>query len=235
VFKAILFDLDGTLLDIDMNDFLPHYFRKMMEMAVREGYEHSEQLVKQVFKSTEVMINNKNPALRNEEVFLEDFFTHWPYPREEFVDFFDRFYINEFPLLKQHTRPFPGIPEMMQLIMQKNLKVVIATNAVFPHLALQHRLEWAGVGHFDYDLITSYEVMHFCKPHTEYYLEIADIIGVKPHECLMVGNDIGEDLPANQVGMKTFLVENLLIDKGHGYIPDYRGTLDNLYWFVNFL
>ena len=121
---------------------------------------------------------------------------------------------------------------MMQQVFERGLKVVVATNAVFPMIALQQRLDLAGVGHFDYELITSYEVMHFCKPHPEYYQEIAATIGVKPEECLMVGNDIGEDLPAGTIGMKTFLVENMLIDKGQDLTPDWRGCLPDLYEFI---
>ena len=74
--------------------------------------------------------------------------------------------------------------------------------------------------------------MHFCKPHVQYYEEIADRIGVHPEECLMIGNDTGEDLPASKIGMKTFLVEDMLIDKGSSHKPDWSGRLPDLFDFV---
>ena len=98
--------------------------------------------------------------------------------------------------------------------------------------ALEQRLAWAGLGDFDFELITSYEIMHFCKPHPEYYQEILSLIGLSAEECLMVGNDIGEDLPAGTIGMKTFLVENMLIDNGASYKPDWRGDLNDFYRFA---
>ena len=52
-------------------------------------------------------------------------------------------------------------------------------------------------------------------------------------DCLMVGNDTGEDLVAAAVGMKTFLVEDRLIDRGRGHFPpDWRGRLPDLFAFL---
>lgn len=235
MFEAILFDLDGTLLNIDMNIFLQHYFRKMHEMARVSGYDEAQRMVEQVFKSTGVMIANRDPGFSNEAVFMQDFLSNWEYPEAEMRGFFDRFYASAFPDLQQYTRPFSGIPEMMKKIVDRGMKVVVATNAVFPLTALEQRLDWAGLGNFKFDLITSYEVMHFCKPHTDYYREITEQIGVNPTKCLMVGNDVGEDLPAARIGMKTFLVENMLIDKADGIKPDRRGRLSDLFAFVNSL
>ncbi len=232
MFKAVLFDLDGTLLNIDMNIFLHKYFDRMQKMAFDAGYADSERLVEQVFKSTGRMISDRNPRYSNEEIFMQDFFANWRYSEKEFRGFFDSFYEREFPLLQPFCKPFPGVVEMMEKLFERDLKVVIATNAVFPLTALQQRLSWAGVGHFDFDLITSYEVMHFCKPHKEYYQEIAGLIGVEPEECLMVGNDIGEDLPAGIIGMKTFLVEDMLIDCGSELKPDWQGELTDLFSFL---
>lgn len=233
MFKAVLFDLDGTLLDINMDEFIQHYFRVMVHMAREAGYSETDKLVELVWHSTGAMIANRDPRLRNEEVFKLHFYRHWPVPQQEFDLFFERFYAEGFPSLKQYTRPFQGIPEMMERLFSRGLRIVIATNAVFPLTALQQRLDWAGVGDFDYELITSFEVMHFCKPHTEYYYEIVEKLGLTPQDCLMVGNDVGEDLVAGSIGMKTFLVEDLLIDKGQPYIPNWRGRLQDLYAFFN--
>jgi len=230
--KAILFDLDGTLLDIDMEYFLKHYFRKMMIMADECGYSNSKRLAEHIFESTGIMIADRNPNTYNREVFMADFLKRWQYPREEMEAFFEKFYKMSFPQLKRYCRPFPGVPEMMETVFERDIKVIIATNAVFPVTALEQRLEWAGVGNFDYELITSYENMHFCKPHIEYYEEIIDNITVKPEECLMVGNDTGEDLPAGKIGIKTFLVEDRLIDRGGDFKPDWRGTLNDFFSFV---
>lgn len=232
--KAILFDLDGTLLDINMETFLNYYFAEMMKEAQGHGYQDVKRLVEQVYHSTDVMIADCSARILNEECFMEDFLASWRYPEQEMRDFFDDFYRSAFPRLKPYCQPIPGIPEMMKRVFARDVKVVIATNSVFPLTAIQQRLNWAGIGNFPYDLITSYEFMHYCKPHLEYYQEISDKIGVNPADCLMVGNDVGEDLPAGRIGMKTFLVEDLLIDKGEStLIPDWRGNLIDLIKFID--
>ncbi len=234
--KAVLFDLDGTLLDIDMDVFLKYYFLAMMQTAQGLGYKYPQRLMEQVYRSTDVMIANRRSDTSNEEAFMADFLSACSYPEQKARQFFDDFYETVFPGLKPHCRPFPVIPQIMDKIFKRGYKVVIATNPVFPLSAIQQRLNWAGVGHFPYDLITSYENMHFTKPHTEYFLEISDRIGVAPANCLMVGNDVDEDLPAGKTGMRTYLVEDLLIDKGQtGLIPDWRGSLTDFAQFIESL
>ncbi|MEN6462120.1 MAG: HAD family hydrolase [Syntrophomonas sp.] len=231
--KAILFDLDATLLNIDMNFFLKKYFEKMVIMAAEWGFNQPEKLVQRVYKSTGVMIDDINPATSNEEAFMQDFLADGMFGSEESVKaFFDHFYQAGFPQLARYCKPIPGMPEMMKKLYTKGVKVVIATNAVFPLKALSDRINWAGIGHFNYDLVTSYEIMHFCKPHPEYYLEIADKIKVNPEDCLMVGNDMSEDLPAGKVGMKTFIVEDMLITGDVDYKPDWQGKKTDLFKFL---
>jgi len=50
--------------------------------------------------------------------------------------------------------------------------------------------------------------MSFCKPRTEYYLEISQKIGEPPETCMMVGNDPVNDLIAAHTGMKTYLTDD---------------------------
>jgi FMN phosphatase YigB (HAD superfamily) len=233
VFKAILFDLDGTLLNIDMEIFLQYYFMEMIRAAQDAGYQDGKTMVEQVFSSTSLMIGDLSPSILNEEAFMGDFLPRCKYPEAEVRAFFDHFYQQYFPLLKIHCCPFPGIPEMMEGLFRNDFKVVIATNPVFPREAILQRLQWAGIGDHPYALITSYEEMHFCKPHKEYYEEICRRIGVAPQDCLMVGNDVDEDLPAGLTGMKTFLVEDMLLDKEHSNLQsDFRGKVSDM---INFM
>jgi FMN phosphatase YigB (HAD superfamily) len=234
MFKAILFDLDGTLLDINMEIFLQYYFAEMMEAAREYGYKDVKRMVAQVYHATDLMIANRSPAILNEEAFMKEFLDNGNDPEPAVRGFFDAFYQQRFPRLKVYCRPFPGIAEMMQRLRGRGFKVVIATNPVFPREAIQQRLEWAGIGDLPYALITSYEEMHFCKPQLAYYQEISNRIGVDAVDCLMVGNDVDEDLPAGQIGMKTFLVEDLLIDKGQsGLHPDWRGKISDMIGFID--
>jgi FMN phosphatase YigB (HAD superfamily) len=233
MFRAILFDLDGTLLKIDMDEFLKHYFNAMAEMARLSGYQEHRQLVEQVFASTWVMIANRDPRLTNEQVFKDHFYSFWPHLQDDLEAFFERFYREGFPRLRNLCQPIAGIPELMQALLQRKVKIAIATNAVFPLTALQQRLTWAGLDPAAFDLITSYEVMHFCKPHLEYYQEICDKLQVQPGDCLMVGNDMGEDMVAQKLGMKTYLIEDYLIDPGEtGLKPDWRGRMPDFLVFA---
>jgi FMN phosphatase YigB (HAD superfamily) len=233
VFKAILFDLDGTLLDIDMDFFLQKYFGEMGKMAASQGKFEPKRLIEQLLLSTEVMINDLNPETTNEVTFMQDFIVNLGADEFEIRAFLDEFYSLRFPRLKEYCSSFEGVPEMMTKVFEKEIKVVIATNSVFPLRAIRARLDWAGVGMFPYELLTCYENMHYCKPYPQYYEEIVERIGVDPAECLMVVNDTREDLAAGILGIKTFLVEDRLIDKGDSpYLPNWRGNLHDLFHFI---
>ncbi|MDD4169671.1 MAG: HAD family hydrolase [Desulfotomaculaceae bacterium] len=233
MFDAILFDLDGTLLDIDMYNFFKSYFRDMGELAVEKEFGEPDQLVKAVNRSTMSMLRDRNGKNTNEGAFMQEFLAQWPCTEDQATDFFNEFYAVKFPSLQQHSKPFPGMKEMMARLCKHDRKIVIATQAIFPFKPIQYRLDWAEVGEFPYELVTSFEHMHYCKPDKEYFAEIAERIGVNPANCLMVGNDTGYDLPARAIGMKTFLMEERLLDKGNSpYRPDWRGKLADMYTFM---
>jgi len=233
MFEAVLFDLDGTLLDIDIDYFLARYFEEMARMAALNGYPEPEVFVRQILISTDVMIKDENPAISNEDVSMQHFFSSLPVDEVQTRAFFEELYRSGFPRLHKYCSAFDGIRQMMTDLFASGARVVVATNPVFPRQAIQMRMDWAEVGHFPFDLITSYEVMHYCKPNALYYREITDYLGIDPTACLMIGNDREEDLAAGLIGMKTFLVEDRLIDRGTAiFSPDWRGRLPDLYRFM---
>lgn len=235
-FKALLFDLDGTLLDLDMETFLPAYFQALTR---RFGQlVDPQQFVDHLVASTAVMMASKDPEKTNEEVFMADFIPRLGLSREVLLPLLNDFYLNDFGALAGESRRKPLAREIIQYAFARGFAVVVATNPVFPKLAIAHRLRWAGVGveDFPYRLVTSYEIMHFCKPNREYYEEILASLGLKAGECLMIGNDVQDDLRAREVGIRTFLVEDHLINRtGEAPQTDYRGSLEDLYEFIKAL
>jgi FMN phosphatase YigB (HAD superfamily) len=89
------------------------------------------------------------------------------------------------------------------------LKLVVASNPIFPVIALEERMAWAGIDKAGFDLLTHIENMSYVKPRVEYYLQICEIIGVAPTDCLMVGNDPVNDMVAGAGGMNTFLTTDV--------------------------
>lgn len=233
--NTLLFDLDGTLLDLDQDEFLRYYFHAMTRYALEWDYQQGDFLVEQIWMATECMIADLNPELTNEEVFMQNFLPRLNCDPARIMAFFDSFYTRHFPLLQKYSGVFPSIPAILDQAFARGYRVVIATNPVFPAAAQWERLKWAGAAHFPYELVTTYENMHFCKPQPHYYREIAEIAGVAPEECLMIGNDTREDLVAGTIGMKTFLLKNGLIDRGDGYTSDWEGYLPDLEKFINAL
>ncbi len=232
---ALLFDLDGTLLNLDMDQFLNYYFKAMTDYAVEWGLQSDQPLMEQVWKSTEAMIANLDPGRSNEEVFMQSFIPHFDYAEEHVREFFDSFYLTRFPQLQQYCSALPRVPEILDQAFSRGYTIAIATNPVFPKTATEQRLEWAGISSYPFKLVTTYENMHFCKPQIQYYQEISAIIGVPPTSCLMIGNDTREDLVAGKIGMKTFLLKDGLLDRGDGYPADWEGFIDELERFISAL
>lgn len=229
--KAVLFDLDGTLLPMDTDVFLQEYL-KLLSQATASFIE-PEIFVSELMAATYKMIANREPDMTNEAVFIREFFSATGLDPAIMMPVFEKFYKTDFCRLAEFFSPDPLVPALVEATMNK-YKVVIATNPVFPEIAIRERLRWVGIDEFPFTLVTSYENMHYCKPQVEYYLEITEKIKIKPEECLMVGNDVDEDLVAGKIGMKTFLVDTYLINRSNrDYAADYQGSLKDFYTFIN--
>ena len=111
--------------------------------------------------------------------------------------------------------------------------MVLATNPLFPMSGMITRLNWLDLYPDDFLLVTSYENSHFCKPNPGYYHHIMKTLGKNPEDCLMVGNDLEEDMCAGEMGMDTFLVTDYTVNKNGMDISAFRqGSFGDFYKLV---
>lgn len=201
--KALLSDLDGTLLDIDFHGFMRDYV-----VGVSRYFADCippEQFQRELVASIEAMILNNVPNRTVLQAFMDTFSQRLPLP-DDAMDRFYAYYETEFPRLAGYGRPVPGARELLEAALRRGLTLVVATAPFYPERPIRERLRWAGLDDLPIRLITSSEVMHRSKPFREYYLEIAERIGVAPEECLMVGDETVMDGSAAQAGMHVALV-----------------------------
>lgn len=225
--KVILFDLDGTLLPMDTDSFIQSY---LGQLAPRVAHIIDPQLfLKALLAGTEAMIKNTEKDQRNEEVFEKTFLQLIKIEKEFIWPSINDFYANVFPTLSHLASPTNLARQVVEEAIQQGYRVVVATNPLFPKVAIEERLRWAGISDMPFELVTVYENSCFTKPHRQYYEEICEKVAVSPEECIMVGNDKQEDMSASQIGMKTFLVEGFVIDRGEPNYPiNDQGTLEEL-------
>ena len=232
--KAILFDLDGTLLPQDPDKFTAEYFRLL---AVHHGIFGLDPklTVDCVWKGTVAMLKN-NGDDTNENVFWRMFEEDFGKSKAEVKPLFDDFYANDFDELKKQCGFTESAAAAVVAAKNRGVPVVLATNPIFPVEAQIKRAMWAGVNPDDFIFVTSYENSRFCKPHTEYYIDIANALGVKPEECLMIGNDTSDDFSAAKIGMTVFLVTDCLINKSNIDIAGFpHGNADDAVKFIKAL
>ena len=209
--QAVLFDLDGTLLPMDQDAFTRGYFSLLARKAAPLGYE-PEGLVAAVWKGTAAMVRNDG-SCTNEQAFWRTFAEI--YGSEKLCDraVFDEFYRAEFQQAQQFCGFNPAVAQTVQALRARGLRLALATNPIFPAVATGHRIRWAGLDPADFEVITTYENSSCCKPNPRYYRKLAEQLDLAPEQCLMVGNDVGEDMIAGTIGMQVFLLTDCLINR----------------------
>lgn len=229
--RTILFDLDGTLLPMDQEVFTRSYFHHLVKKLAPLGYTPDE-LVKSVWEGTAAMVKN-NGDRTNEETFWQSFTVSFGQRAARDRAVFDEFYREDFQDVAKDCGFNPQVSAVIRALKEKDFRLVLATNPIFPAVAQESRVKWAGLSVSDFSYITSYENSHFCKPNLKYYEEITRKLALSPSECLMVGNDVGEDMIAAAIGMKVFLLTDCLISKSDVAIWDYpHGGFDDFLDFI---
>lgn len=229
--KMVLFDLDGTLLPMDMDKFTGGYFKLLAKKAAPYGYE-AQSLVKAIWHGTAAMVKNDG-SRKNEDAFWKDFADTYGEVALKDKWLFDEFYANEFQDARQVCGFNPEAAETVKWIHGKGFRVALATNPLFPAVATESRIRWAGLKPEDFEFYTTYENIGWCKPNLDYYREVLRRTGLQGQECLMVGNDVTEDMVAAELGMKVFLLTDCIINKNGEDISRYpHGSFSDLREFI---
>jgi FMN phosphatase YigB (HAD superfamily) len=228
--KALLLDLDDTLIDNSMDTFIPAYFRALEAFVA--GVVEPGRFIQELLKATRAMDGNDGSGPSNEDVFAAAFYPGLGVPREEMEPLLARFYSEAFPRLEPLTGKRPAAPKIVEWAMARGLQVVIATNPLFPRTAIEQRMAWGGVGvdRFDYELVTCYENSHATKSSPAYFREIVGFLDREPEECLMVGDNWGWDVVcAGTAGIPSYWIAMDGARPPEPVVPVVgRGDLDDL-------
>ncbi|MBQ8416532.1 MAG: HAD family hydrolase [Clostridia bacterium] len=232
--KAVLFDLDGTLLPMDMELFIKAYFGGLAKHMAPHGY-NPQKLIDAIWAGTAAMVKN-NGEKTNEERFWDTFAAALGEQVRADEPLLDAFYQEKFDAVSASCGYDPRAAKVIQAVKAKGLRTCLATNPIFPPIATRKRIAWAGLAPEQFEFFTSYENSSFCKPNLKYYQSVLDRMGLDAKECLMVGNDVSEDMVAQSLGMQVFLLTDCLINKENVDISVYpHGGFDELIAHINAL
>ena len=229
--KAILFDLDGTLLPMDLRTFQQTSSALFAEKMKEYGYE-PEALNKASWKAISAMSQNDGSKL-NGDVYYEKMVEIYGDDMKRDFHLFEEFYRDECNEVKKVCGYNPQAWVTVKYLKEKGYRLILATNAWFPTCAIENRLRWAGIEPDAFEFYTVMDNSSFCKPNLNYYREILEKVKLQPEECLMVGNDVNEDMCASQIGMNVFLMTDCLINKYEKDIEAYpKGGFDDLIDYI---
>ena len=216
-YDGIFFDLDGTLLPMDNDAFTKGYLGLLAAAVEPYGFE-TKSMLSAMWQGVAAMVKNDG-SRTNDKAFWEVFAGLLGDFAYDHIADFDAFYTSGFHKAAAFTSPTELAAKAVALAREKAKRVVLATNPLFPRVAVNARLSWTGLSDGDFDLVTDYENSSYCKPNPVYYLDICQKMGVEPTRCLMIGNNAEEDIKAAQAaGLSTFLLTDCLIAEGD--LPD---------------
>ncbi|HZL06963.1 MAG TPA: HAD family hydrolase, partial [Coriobacteriia bacterium] len=167
--RAVLFDLDGTLLDIDLQGFIKRYFGALRTVPLGDaaGSLDPNAIVRAIIAATDAMMA-VHPGIANLDAFRQSFGRLTGLSFDALWPAYERFYAEVFPLLREEAGPAPGARRAVETAQGLGLQVAVATNPIFPRVAVDHRIRWAGLDDVAFDVVTTYEEMTACKPHGAY-------------------------------------------------------------------
>jgi HAD superfamily hydrolase (TIGR01549 family) len=217
--NTVLFDLDGTLLPMDMKEFTDTYILLLKNRLISAGYD-ADKIIAGIWVGQKAMVANEG-MITNEECFWKAFETFLTKGEGKLDRKFKRklekeiikFYKEDFAVARYITHPSDVIADSIDILKQKGYQLVVATNPIFPEVATMERLLWTGVNPEKFSLITTYENSCYSKPNLNYYKFLLKTLDKDPEDCLMVGNDVHEDMCARQLGIDVFLIDEYMINE----------------------
>lgn len=233
--KAVLFDLDGTLLPMDQRVFMKDYFSRLIRRVAPLGLD-SATFLAAMNGGIAAMVKNDG-SRTGEAAYWEGFTAVAGREILDHMELFDAFYAEEFDEVAASCGQNPRAAALVRGLKAGGVRVILATNPLFPRVATEKRIRWAGLSPEDFEFYTTYEDYGYCKPNPDYYREVLARGGLTAADCLMVGNDVAEDMMAGAAaGLRGFLLTDCLINTPEADINAYpHGSFEELEGYLNTL
>lgn len=215
--KAVIFDMDDTLLDWSNQDIDWAAFHAQHTSYVLD---YVQSTVPNVIDSVDVddvcsvMLNLTRAAWKTARETLRA-----PHIGAILMDTFQEFgvpadalrlddLVNAYQWKPQAgVRPFADVPAALQLLRDNNIKIGLITNAFQPmHTRIQELAAFDLDGYFEPDAMFSAADVGFLKPHPKIFAIALEALDVAPDEAVFVGDSREADiLGAKNAGMRGVL------------------------------
>jgi FMN phosphatase YigB (HAD superfamily) len=230
---TLLLDLDDTLLNTNLEAFIPAYFQAL----ARELAPHisPDLMIHALMNGTRLMNDSEDFSRTLEEVFASAFYPQLNVSRGELDPAIENFYDNVFPTLARFTSRKNSAKRFVDWAFSQGYRIAVATDPLLPRKATYHRLRWAGFEPEQFELVSTFDHFHFSKSHPAYYAEVLGRMGWPEGPVLMVGNDLERDiLPAQKLGLVTYQIDEGSASGSeheagaHGDIPGLQKWLESI-------
>lgn len=233
-YKAIFFDLDGTLLPINMDEFLAHYYKKLREFCNQKNVD-GDAVINAINLGVEAMMVDRDGRFNSERFWdvVEDALDE---NRDDIDEFLDEFYTTAYTKLGKDMVPNPAARQVLEMLSDKGYTLYLTTMPLFPLVGIVERLRWAGIDDYEiFDKITTFDNCHATKPDIAYFQENIDDSGLEPKDILVVGNNTEEDLSCIELGCDVYLILDYLINSNDFDVDSVKnGTLEQFFlWAKN--
>ena len=233
--KAVLFDLDGTLLPMDQAVFMKDYFGRLLRRLIPLGY--TPEVFHAAMQAGIAAMVKNDGSRTGEEAYWDAYVAVSGTDLDKELPVLDDFYSGEFDQVAASCGYTPKAAELVHSLKARGIRVILATNPLFPRVATEKRIRWAGLEPEDFEFFTTFEDIGFCKPNPAYYKEVLRRAGLDAADCLMVGNDVAEDMIAGgAAGLRGFLLTDCLINTPNADIEQYpHGSFEELNAYIDSL
>lgn len=209
--KAIAFDMDETLLSINLSAFCWVFLRDEVNLLADIARRNPLTLFTPFSRAYLAMFDaRRTDDLTNQAYFNAEVLRRCGVPLDDPV-IADAFACYESEVLPGrnerlvNARPREGAHKAVEGALDRGYRVALLTNPSFSEACIRARMAWGCLTDLPFERITTMENSTRCKPDPRYYQENLDALGLKASEVLMVGNDPKRDF-AEGLGLATAYV-----------------------------
>ncbi len=186
-FKAVIFDRDGVLVDTE-SIYANAYNETLRHFGSPYVYTHDRRNSEAGIPTLEVMARLK------EELGLLNSI-------EELAAYYRTIYRNTFE--NEGVQLFDGVVAFIKSLQNNDIKIAIGTGS--SHQNNEIVLQSTGLGEY-FSVIVSADDVAKGKPDPETFVTAANLLGVEPLECIVIGDSDNDRLGAKNGGMKFVMI-----------------------------